>query len=69
MEIKKTSHILQDEKSLADFYKTEKLASESSFYCLWPNPEYFYLYHIQKEEFWRKDYLNRSTSLMKWYCI
>lgn len=51
MKIKKTSHILQDEKSLADFYKTEKLASESNFYCLWPNPEYFYLYHIQKEEF------------------
>ena len=51
MEIKEISHILQDEKSLAGFYKTEKLASESNFYCLWPTPEYFYLYHTPKEEF------------------
>ena len=43
--------LLCNDKSLSGFYKIEKLAEGSYYYCLWPTPEYFYLYHIEKEKY------------------
>lgn len=43
--------LLCDGKWQSGFYKIEKVAERSHYYCLWINPGYFYLYHIEKERY------------------
>ena len=43
--------LLCNGESLSGFYKIEKIAEGSHYYCLWPTHKYFYLYHIEKGKY------------------